>query len=116
GVSPSGTSYLSLPVAVSTAVSVPHGGGLQGSLFGENSNRRDMPKGAPLCALISAPSRLAALSAAKFSDGISRMMAGTLLEGTMSNPWSRSHPMPPQCMPPMFPGNISDPFKLGGVN
>src|ERR1051326_6808910 len=104
GDSPSGTCHFSWPVAALTAASVPHGGGLHGSLLGENSNKRDMPKGAPRWELISAPKRLAALSAVRLSDGISRMIAGMLFVGTINNPWSRSHAIPPQCIPPTFPG------------
>src|SRR6185437_14426020 len=45
---PSGTCHLIVPRTMSTAVSVPQGGGMHGMDFGENIGRRNIAYGAPI--------------------------------------------------------------------
>ena len=78
-------------------------------------NSRDIAYGVPFCSVTSA--RPAAFRAAVNSAlGISRMMAASRLTGAITRRFVSSQAMPPQCSPPMLPGTIRLPFRLGGVN
>src|SRR5512147_73098 len=112
---PSGTSHTIVPVFMSTAASVPHGGGLHGTPIGDNSSSRFMPNGVPVCAEISL-SGSAFSAAATLSAGISVTTCITRFVLTSSHCRCGSHAALPQLTPPPVNGYRIVPSRLGGVN
>src|ERR1700691_959073 len=116
-ISPSGTCQRILPVAMSTAARVPHGGGTQGRPEGEKRNWRNIPKGAPRCHPYSPcdVSVLLSESSSILDCEIILTLAGRLFTLTTSRPCCGSNAYPLQFIPPTFPGTVSVPCTLGGV-
>src|SRR5271170_3228051 len=112
---PSGTCHRIEPFSISTAVSVPHGGGAHGRRCAfANRNVRYIPYGAPYCS-VKSTSGYFALASQYLSSGTTPIIAGRLLVFTSSKLCCGSYADPLQFIPPTFPGCDNEPCNVGGV-
>ena len=110
GIEPRGTCHLTAPAFRSTAVSAPHGGGVQIPRLS-----RLMAYGVPRCRPYSRSGR-AMEAACRLSRGIKRTIMARRLVGATRMPRRSSTDTPDQFMPPRLPGQMIVPWSEGGVN
>ncbi len=95
-------------------MSVPQGGGLQGTRSWVIKTSRSIPNGVPFCTPTST-SGCAMCAACRWSRGTSVTIMASRLVGAIRSPRRSSTAMPDQFSPPMLPGKMMVPCSDGGV-